>query len=55
MEDFDSNSAFKYKQEYLSHLGGSWFGGVVLHLRGEGNGTPLQYSYPENPMDGGAW
>ena len=22
---------------------------------GEGNGTPLQYSRPENPMDGGAW
>ena len=22
---------------------------------GEGNGTPLQYSYLENPMDGGAW
>ena len=22
---------------------------------GEGNGNPLQYSYPENPMDGGAW
>ena len=24
-------------------------------LPGEGNGTPLQYSYLENPMDGGAW
>ena len=23
--------------------------------RGEGNGTPLQYSCLENPMDGGAW
>ena len=22
---------------------------------GEGNDTPLQYSCPENPMDGGAW
>ena len=22
---------------------------------GEGNGTPLQYSSLENPMDGGAW
>ena len=22
---------------------------------GEGNGTPLQYSWLENPMDGGAW
>ena len=22
---------------------------------GEGNGTPLQYSFLENPMNGGAW
>ena len=22
---------------------------------GGGNGNPLQYSYLENPMDGGAW
>ena len=22
---------------------------------GEGNGTPLQYSYPENPRDRGTW
>ena len=21
----------------------------------DGDGTPLQYSYLENPMDGGAW
>ena len=25
------------------------------HVLGEGNGTPLQYSCLENPMDGGAW
>ena len=25
------------------------------HPLGEGNGTPLQYSCLENPMDGGAW
>ena len=24
-------------------------------VSGEGNGTPLQYSCLENPMDGGAW
>ena len=24
-------------------------------LIGEGDGTPLQYSCLENPMDGGAW
>ena len=26
-----------------------------LMVFGEGNGTPLQYSCLENPMDGGAW
>ena len=29
----------------------SWLNMVV----GEGNGTPLQYSCLENPIDGGAW
>ena len=29
--------------------------GCLLLLGGEGNGTPLQYSCLENPMDGGAW
>jgi len=28
---------------------------VTLAVFGEGNGTPLQYSCLENPMDGGAW
>ena len=34
---------------------------ILIHLEfipvyhGEGNGTPLQYSCLENPMDGGAW
>ena len=27
----------------------------ILAILGEGNGTPLQYSCLENPMDGGAW
>ena len=26
-----------------------------IHIYREGNGTPLQYSCLENPMDGGAW
>ena len=26
-----------------------------MEVTGEGNGTPLQYSCLENPMDGGAW
>ena len=31
------------------------FNMVSRLLIGEGNGTPLQYSCLENPMDGGAW
>ena len=27
---------------------------IDAHIR-EGNGTPLQYSCLENPMDGGVW
>ena len=27
----------------------------LLSVNGKGNGTPLQYSSLENPMDGGAW
>ena len=27
----------------------------VVCICGEGDGTPLQYSCLENPMDGGAW
>jgi len=26
-----------------------------MQMTGEGNGKPLQYSCPENPMDEGAW
>ena len=34
----------------------SFFFWMRLTLKsGEGNGTPLQYSCLENPMDGGAW
>ena len=33
-----------------------WFSYIYIEReRGEGNGTPLQYSCLENPMDGGAW
>jgi len=28
---------------------------LSYYLMEEGNGTPLQYSCLENPMDGGAW
>ena len=40
----------------LWFVGRSWHGeGVGRSWHGEGNGTPLQYSCLENPMDGGAW
>ena len=32
-----------------------WFLTVSRETDGEGNGTLLQYSYLENPMDGGTW
>ena len=28
---------------------------ILVIVDGEGNGTPLQHSCLENPMDGGAW
>ena len=39
--DIDINSLIKFKGDSSTP--------------GEGNGTPLQYSCLENPMDGGAW
>ena len=33
----------------------AWYWHFVDIVCGEGNGIPLQYSYLENPMDGGAW
>ena len=32
-----------------------WINQEPIIQSGEGNGTPLQYSCLENPMDGGAW
>ena len=32
-----------------------WGSVGLSDYHGEGNGTPLQYSCLENPMDGGAW
>ena len=40
---------------YLFKLRLTLFCNIVKLLAGEGNGTPLQYSCLENPMDGGAW
>ena len=40
--------------EYLIHWRSRVFMATSIR-NGEGNGTPLQYSCLENPMDGGAW
>ena len=42
----------KEKKEGSEHLQGVFY---VTFCLGEGNGTPLQYSCLENPMDRGAW
>ena len=40
----------------LAHVEFAWFNETCVYsMAGEGNGTPLQYSCLENPMDGGAW
>ena len=43
----------RYSEESMTRAAGN----IVLLKKGirEGNGTPLQYSCLENPMDGGAW
>jgi len=44
---YSKNIAAIYVKEYLPMFSSSFIG--------EDNGTPLQYSCLENPMDGGAW
>ena len=50
-----------WRQELVTLLATTASSMFSMHLRhsrhsvGEGNGTPLQYSCLENPMDGGAW
>ena len=39
----------------LEIVRGLLFWKTLNNVTGEGNGTPLQYSRLENPMDGGAW
>ena len=38
---------------FMGFLRQEYWSGLPFH--GEGNGTPLQYSCLENPVDGGAW
>ena len=42
-------------QGYRYHLSKFHIYVLVYCIGGEGNGTPLQFSCLENPMDGGAW
>ena len=42
----ESDTTEQLNNNYLCQLG---------HCSGEGNGTPLQYSSLENPMERGAW
>ena len=45
-----------FGQAFLNVISVEGLGVKILRLGlGEGNGTPLQYSCLENPMDGGAW
>ena len=42
------------KSQILNEQPSHTFYFLAYHY-GEGNGTPLQYSFLENPMDGEAW
>ena len=44
----------KHSHKVLVNKGDYYNLGTSM-IFGEGNGTPLQYSCLENPMDGGAW
>ena len=52
MLGFPSGSEFKASACNVGDLGSIPGSG---RSPGEGNGSPLQYSCLENPMDGGAW
>ena len=59
-EDMDWNKETLDKDTLSGHTEGSERDQAVVGRRnlgrkGEDNGTPLQYSCLENPMDGGAW
>ena len=42
------------KKSFFSQAFPILYMSVYIYI-GEGNGTPLQYSCLENPVDGGAW
>ena len=43
------------RQTFVGKVMSLLFNMLSRFVMGEGNGTPLQYSCLENPMDGGAW
>ena len=63
VDDWSSDQIFilinsTFINKYFHHSLTKWhtvFYCSLLAVHGEGNGTPLQYSCLENPMDGGAW
>ena len=61
---YHSNNRDSYKNHFHCYMQGPFHCphyilsnplSTTVSLLGEGNGTPLQYSCLENPMDGGAW
>ena len=51
----DKSQAHTHTQKQTYILCNSIYMNILEESNGEGNGTPLQYSCLENPMDGGAW
>ena len=47
-----ADQGLKWMKEVRKRI---WHLNMTVWILGEGNGTPLQYSCLENPMDGGAW
>ena len=57
-EGRDDETSLSIVNEYGKYIKGRHVIRSLTSVRrwiGEGNGTPLQYSCLENPMDGGAW
>ena len=55
--DMEQQTGSKKEKEYIKavYYHCTYLTYIVEYIIGEGNGTPLQYSCLENPMDGGAW
>ena len=49
--EIKESSPFTITTKRIKYLGIN----LPKETNGKGNGTPLQYSCLENPMDGGAW